>query len=405
MVAIMKQLEKLKIDNIMSVLKIIHLNPNISKKNISILTGLSSTLLTNICNQLKEKKIIIEGNTLVSNKAGRREIALNMNYSLKKVIGINISSEFCEIVISDLKPALLFYKRIETKTTNNKELANSIFGAIETYISESYLSTNDFIGIGISAKGTTDKEQGIVGEDFLEEKIKIKEYLSSKINLPIFIENDVKALAIAQNFFFPEDEDFFLVKYSIHGIGGAIFKDGNLYTAKENAVAKIGHIIIDPNGNYCPVCKRRGCLESLISIKAIKKEIKDSFSHETFPILYKKLNGDFESFSIDALFESYNQGSIPINNLIRKSVSFMAQSIINVTAILGNSKVILYGDFFSKKEYLFLLEQYIREYQLINMWDKIVLSKLSIDQERLASCVIVIKNIFYKELNRYFHII
>lgn len=53
MVAIMKQLEKLKIDNIMSVLKIIHLNPNISKKNISILTGLSSTLLTNICNQLK----------------------------------------------------------------------------------------------------------------------------------------------------------------------------------------------------------------------------------------------------------------------------------------------------------------------------------------------------------------
>ena len=60
MVAIMKQLEKLKIDNIMSVLKIIHLNPNISKKNISILTGLSSTLLTNICNQLKEKKIIIE---------------------------------------------------------------------------------------------------------------------------------------------------------------------------------------------------------------------------------------------------------------------------------------------------------------------------------------------------------
>lgn len=401
----MKQLEKLKIDNIMSVLKIIHLNPNISKKNISILTGLSSTLLTNICNQLKEKKIIIEGNTLVSNKAGRREIALNMNYSLKKVIGINISSEFCEIVISDLKPALLFYKRIETKTTNNKELANSIFGAIETYISESYLSTNDFIGIGISAKGTTDKEQGIVGEDFLEEKIKIKEYLSSKINLPIFIENDVKALAIAQNFFFPEDEDFFLVKYSIHGIGGAIFKDGNLYTAKENAVAKIGHIIIDPNGNYCPVCKRRGCLESLISIKAIKKEIKDSFSHETFPILYKKLNGDFESFSIDALFESYNQGSIPINNLIRKSVSFMAQSIINVTAILGNSKVILYGDFFSKKEYLFLLEQYIREYQLINMWDKIVLSKLSIDQERLASCVIVIKNIFYTELNRYFHII
>lgn len=400
----MKQLEKLKIDNIMAVLKVIHLNSNISKKNISNLTGLSSTLLTNICNQLKEKNLIIEGNTLISNKAGRREIALNMNYSLKKVIGINISSEFCEIVISDLKPSLLFYKRIETKITDNEELSNSIFGAIENYISESYLSTHDFIGIGISAKGTTDKEHGIVGEDFLEEKIKIKEYLSSKINLPIFIENDVKALAIAQNFFFPEDSNFFLIKYSIHGIGGAIFKDGNLYSA-ENTVAKIGHIIMDPKGKYCPICKRRGCLESLISIQTLKKEIKNSFTHESYPILYKKLNGNFDNFTIDKLFESYREGSIAINDLLRKSASFMAQSIINVSAILGNNKVILYGDFFLKDEYLFLLEQYIKEYQLIDMWDRIVLSKLNIEQERLASCLIVIKNIFYKDLNRYFHII
>lgn len=80
----MKQLETLKIKNIMAVLETIRLNENCSKKYISSITGLSSALLTNICNQLKDKKIIFEGETLNSARAGRREVALNLNYSLKK---------------------------------------------------------------------------------------------------------------------------------------------------------------------------------------------------------------------------------------------------------------------------------------------------------------------------------
>ena len=124
---IMKQLEKLKINNIMSVLEFIRLNENCSKKYIAASTGLSSTLLTNICNHLKEKKLIIEGDMLASNRAGRKEVALNINYSLKKVIGINISSEYCEIVISDLKPSILFSKKIPTNLQDSNKLMEYIF--------------------------------------------------------------------------------------------------------------------------------------------------------------------------------------------------------------------------------------------------------------------------------------
>lgn len=55
------------------------------------------------------------------------------------------------------------------------------------YIKENNLKISDFAGIGISSKGTTDIINGIVGEDFLEEKLNIKELLSKRINLPIFI--------------------------------------------------------------------------------------------------------------------------------------------------------------------------------------------------------------------------
>lgn len=405
MVSVMKQLEKLKINNIMSVLEFIRLNENSSKKYIASMTGLSSTLLTNICNQLKEKNLIIEGDVLSSNKAGRREISLNINYSLKKIIGINFSSEYCEVVITDLKPTLLFVKRFNINLEDNNQILSSIEEIILGYIKKNNLSLSDFAGIGISSKGTTDTKKGIVGEDFLVKKLEIKELLNKKIDLPIFVENDVKALSIAQNFFFPEYRDFFLVKYSIHGIGGGVFKDGLLCTNVDNVVGKIGHIIIDPREDYCPVCKRKGCLESIISINRIKKDIFNDFKNNKLPILEKSLCGDFDNFSIDKMFEAFENGSIVLNNILRKSASFMAQALINAYAISGTSRIILYGDFFSHPSYLFLLEQYIKEYQLTNLWDKITLSQLSNEQETMASCVMVIKKMFYEELNKYFHII
>ena len=405
MVSVMKQLEKLKINNIMSVLEFIRLNENSSKKYIASMTGLSSTLLTNICNQLKEKNLIIEGDVLSSNKAGRREISLNINYSLKKIIGINFSSEYCEVVITDLKPTLLFVKRFNINLEDNNQILSSIEEIILGYIKKNNLSLSDFAGIGISSKGTTDTKKGIVGEDFLVKKLEIKELLNKKIDLPIFVENDVKALSIAQNFFFPEYRDFFLVKYSIHGIGGGVFKDGLLCTNVDNVVEKIGHIIIDPREDYCPVCKRKGCLESIISINRIKKDLFNDFKNNKLPILEKSLCGDFDNFSIDKMFEAFENGSIVLNNILRKSASFMAQALINAYAISGTSRIILYGDFFSHPSYLFLLEQYIKEYQLTNLWDKITLSQLSNEQETMASCVMVIKKMFYEELNKYFHII
>ena len=83
----------------------------------------------------------------------------------------------------------------------------------------------------------------------------------------------------------------------------------------------------------------------------------------------------------------------------------MAQSIINTYAITGSKKIVLYGDFFSYPSYMFLLEQYIKEYQLTDFWSKITISQLSFEQESLVSCVIVIKKMFYEELNKYFYFI
>lgn len=397
----MKQLSKLKVKNISSVLHSIRDNSNISKKNLSVMLGLSSPLLTNICNELKEKSLIFEGSTLPSNKAGRPEVALNFNYNLKKIIGINISSEFTTIIISNLFPSIIFEEKIETKFDNSQKFLEILKDIISLYLSNNNLTTSDFLGIGISSKGTTNIEEGIIGEDFFHEKIKIREYLSNYFNIPIFIENDVKVLAITQNFFFPNDDNFFLVKYSIHGIGGALFKDGKLYTNKNNSVGKIGHVIIDLNEEFCPICKRKGCLETCISLKRIFSDLKKEIEKKEDYILVKTFKD--KDINIENLFSAFENGSISINKLLRKSASYLAQALINTSAINGTNKVILYGDFFLQDSYLFLLKQYLQEYELSPFWRNVSVSTLTLEQEKLASCVLVIKKVFYDNFETYYN--
>lgn len=399
----MKQLKKLKIENSRLVLETIRKSAPISKKNISNITHLSSTLLTNICSELKNKGLICEGESVIQDKAGRREVLLDINYSFKKIIGFNISTEYSEIIISDLKPSLIYSYSLKTDLDNPENFLKKLIEHLVEYMQLNGFTEDEFLGIGISSKGSIHNHAGIIGEEIWHKKIDIKKYIEEHLKLPIFIGSDVKNLAIAENFFSPSKEDFFMIKYGMTGIGGAIFHEGKLYSQNNNSIGKIGHMLIDPKGEYCQICKRKGCMETVISMKKIMDEIQKSFSLDKTPILYKILEEDLENLSIDRIFEAYEEGCIVTNRLLRRSASIMAQGIINVSALFGSQEILLYGDFFKRESYQFLLKYYVQKYQLNRFSDKIKLSSLDTSEEKLAGCILVLKTALYEKIENYIY--
>ncbi|MGL5645706.1 ROK family protein, partial [Cetobacterium sp.] len=167
--------------------------------------------------------------------------------------------------------------------------------------------------------------------------------------------------------------DFFLVHYGINGIGGAVFKN-ELLINEVDSIGKIGHIIIDPNMEFCTICKRRGCLESLISIKTI----------------LKKETQYFNNISIEKLLELYNEGDIEVSKLLNESAKYMAQSIINTYSIIGSKDIILHGDLFFNENYFFSLISYIKRYQLGDFYKRIILSPLEKEDIELAPNILAI---------------
>lgn len=377
----MKQLTKLKFDNIKLVLDTLKNYGSISKKQITSITNLSSVLITKICSELIEKKIILEGEFLPSEKAGRREQVLHLNYNFKYIIGLSFFSDTSKITISNLEPSLIYSKEYFIFDKQPEELIATMLTELKEWIKKNKLKEQDFLGIGVISKGTINRLEDGIGMDIWKREIFIKKEIQAFFNIPIVVENDVKSFAVAHNYLYPKFYDFFLVHYGMNGIGGAIFKN-ELLINEIDSIGRIGHVIVDSSQEFCPICKRRGCLESLVSLKTI----------------LKKMGQNHENLSMGKLLELYDEGDIDVSNLLNESAKYMAESIINTYSIIGAKNIILHGDLFFNENYFLSLISYIKRYQLGDFYKRIFLSPLKKDEIELASNILAIDFFLFQNI-------
>ncbi len=89
-------------------------------------------------------------------------------------------------------------KQYSILLNNEKATLNTIIESIQSYINESSVKTDKILGIGISLPGLVDSENGINHTYLNFKEGSLVELLEQKIGLPIFIENDAKAMALAE---------------------------------------------------------------------------------------------------------------------------------------------------------------------------------------------------------------
>ncbi len=97
--------------------------------------------------------------------------------------------------------------------------------------------------------------------------------LAGLTGLPVFVDNDAKALARGEAWRGGAVgvRDFVALVVST-GVGGGIFVDGRLLDGHGGNAGHIGHVIVEPAGRVCG-CGARGCLEAQASGLAIEATI------------------------------------------------------------------------------------------------------------------------------------
>ena len=93
--------------------------------------------------------------------------------------------------------------------------------------------------------------------------------LTEATQLPTFIDNDAKALALAEGWLgAARGVDDYVAMVVSTGVGGGIVLDGRLLDGADGNAGHIGHVCVEPDGRPCG-CGARGCLEAEASGTAI----------------------------------------------------------------------------------------------------------------------------------------
>ena len=124
-------------------------------------------------------------------------------------------------------------------------------------------------GVGLGIPGTVDVERGVVGVDvhYAPELVGVPlaARLGPRVGVPVFVDNDVNALALAEWTWGAGRGARSLVMLALGtGVGGGIVLDGRLHRGAAGFGGELGHVPINFDGRPC-ICGGRGCLKTYVS--------------------------------------------------------------------------------------------------------------------------------------------
>ena len=151
----------------------------------------------------------------------------------------------------------------ETVKSSQKELVAQIEASIDEQVEDGV------VGIGIGVCSLIDQRSGeaVSSVNVPIQGVPLRERVRKRHGLPIGVENDANAAALAEHVFGAGRGSEHMVMLTLGtGIGGGLILNGQLYRGAYGAAAELGHITIDLDGPPCQgTCPGLGHLEVLAS--------------------------------------------------------------------------------------------------------------------------------------------
>ncbi|MCY3553165.1 MAG: ROK family protein [Candidatus Poribacteria bacterium] len=266
------------------------------------------------------------------------------------VVGIDIGGTKLATVVADSTGHILGKVRKPTLAEKGPEYAlGLLFDMVRETISLAGVEQASISAIGVSCGGPLDTKTGIVysppnlpGWDALPLKAK----LESEFQVPVTIENDANASALAE-YRFGGGRGYNAVLYMTMstGIGGGIVLDGQIYHGANDSAGEVGHQILLPDGPLCG-CGKRGCLEALCSGPAIARRsqaaIRKQPVNKKASTMLSLTNGRIENVKSEHVLEAARAGDTLALELVSETAYYMGWGIANLVNVL-NPDIVLLG--------------------------------------------------------------
>lgn len=244
-----------------------------SRADLARALGVSPALVTQLTKDLLGDGLLVELEHSPS-QGGRPARMLGLAASAGRAIGVKVVADHIAFVEVGIDGAVTRSASEPFDATAATSL-NDLVALLEQFIAGG--GGSRLLGVGVGVPGSVDRQSsGLVDSWPLGwSQVPLGETLRRELGLPVIVENNVNALAMAERLYgVGRRHENFLVVTIGAGIGAGIVIDGVVLRGAAGGAGEIGHIPVVEDGPLC-TCGNHGCLESLIGEAALVRTARE----------------------------------------------------------------------------------------------------------------------------------
>jgi predicted NBD/HSP70 family sugar kinase len=314
-----------------AVLALLGTHGPMSRAAIARELGLSPAAVTQVVRRLLERRMVQDVAQGPSN-GGRPGQLIGLVGSAGRALGVKVAADHVAIVNARLDGQLLSSETVPFDATQPEALQR-VAELLTARTSTPPPDQPPLLGVGVAVPGIVARpEQGTVDADVLGWRdLAVGRHLRGVLGLPVVVENDVNALAVAEVLYGHgrEVKDFLVLTIG-RGIGLSIVTDGAVYRGGLGGAGEFGHFPIEDDGPACG-CGRSGCLEARIGEAGLVGWARE-----------RGVLGPRQSFP--ALVAAADAGRPDARELFADAGRLLGRAIAGVANVLDPDRIVVLGE-------------------------------------------------------------
>lgn len=206
------------------------------------------------------------------------------------------------------------------------------------------LKRRDVLAIGMGVPGPVDFASGQLVEPPLMphwDSFSIRDDLRADYDAPVWVDNDVNLMALAELWRLKRTLPNFLVVKVGTGIGCGVVCHGQVYRGANGSAGDVGHICVDPAGPRCH-CGNVGCVETLAGGPAIAREATQAAQEGRSPPLADRLR-EAGILTPEDVGHASRGGDAAANDIVQRAGTSIGQMLSAVVNFFNPSHVFVGG--------------------------------------------------------------
>lgn len=262
----------------------------------------------------------------------------------KYVVGVDVGGTNVKLGVVGPLGQVIVRNSFATKpfVSSRIKLISELAKEIEASIITAGFKRSQIAGVGIGLPGLVDYENGVVR--FLPNipgwrEVHLKSILQKKVKLPVFVDNDVKVITLAESKFGAGKGVKNLVCLTLGtGVGAALILNGQLYRGEDNAAGELGHMPLNEHGPKCN-CGGFGCFEKYVGNRAL------------FSLACRVMGKP--GMNTEKMFALAQQGNKKALFFWKKAAEHIGNGLVGIVNLLNPHVIIIGGGISNNEKYLF----------------------------------------------------